>query len=354
MRRPTAAHIDTSLETIWPLSAGADAPDALARTLPRDWATGKRRCTYLYVQGWQHHERGDTDTALRAFQELLVRGRQTGHQGWISAAESAIAEISPSPMGHHPEAASRPALPLTGQCQLAADCQQAALLHLHGYWSEAILAYQQVLTAATQADQGVAIAGCLHGLGLIYLDQRRYDLAESHLRAAVLVLADQAAPVLSAIAYHNLGLVHYQQSQYRQAQTCFQTALQHWQTTTDCLGVALTLDYLGRVYAHQQDGWLALGSFEAAIDVLNDLAQQTDVRPAAAALLMQIADLCERTQHPELAIAYWRETLEICQTLPAVAPSIVICQRLSHLHQQAGQTAIARHYLQQCAIAPLP
>jgi len=160
------------------------------------------------------------------------------------------------------------------------------------------------------------------------------------------------APVPSAIVQHNLGLTYYQRGYYRQAQTCFQTALQHWQANADSLGLALTLDYLGRIYARQQESWLALGSFEAATDVLNDLAEHTDVRREAAALLLQMADLCEQTQHPELAIAYWSEALEIYQTLPTMASCVVIWQRLSRLHQQAGHAAIARHYVR-CIVATL-
>lgn len=339
-RQTTSAKLTCRLALTSPMLTRLRVPQSWEGPSSRIWAIGKRRCAYLYLQGWQDQAAGNLQSALRAFQEILIRGRQAGHQGWITAAESAIADLTSAwPV---PATASD----LTQEFKLAAACRQAARLYTRGDAAAALTTYRQTLMAATQAEQPLAIATCLNGLGLIELDQQRYESAESHLRAAVWVLADRAAPELCAIAHHNLGLVYYQQGRYPQAQTCFQAALQHWQETPDSLGVALTLDYLGRVYAQQQDCWLALGSFEAAIDVLNDLAEQIDVRYEAAALLMQIAALCEQTQHPQLAIAYWLEALEIYETLPDMAPRLLIWQRLSQLHQQAGQTAIARHYRQ--------
>ena len=350
MRRSTSSAQRTSVENGLPVSSLLGLSQRFEWASAHFWVTGKQRCAYLYLQGWQCREQGDRAAALRAFQELLIRGRQAGHQGWIGAAEAAIADASGLlTLDALPEVGADAVVALP-EGQTAERCRRAVLLQAKGYGAAAIQVYQEVLVTTTRVERPLTSAFCLNGIGLSHLDQGQYGLAESRFRAAAAVLADIVAPVPSAIVHHNWGLTYYQRGYYRQAQTCFQTALQHWQASADSLGLALTLDYLGRIYAHQQECWLALGSFEAATDVLNNLAEHTDVRREAAALLVQMADLCEQTQHPELAIAYWLEALEIYQTFPPLASCVVIWQRLSRLHYQAGQVAIARHYAQ-CIVA---
>ena len=304
-------------------------------------------CSQLYVQGWQQQTAGQCAGAQRAFQELLGMGRQIGHQGWIVAAEQAIAALSPAT--GNPASGSTHRAVTAQDVATAEHCNRAAVLHHQGSWQAAIQAYQQVLSFATQAGHYLAMGRCLNGLGLIYFDQQQFAQAETRFRAAIAVLDELQAPQPQAIVHHNLGLAHYQQGQYKSAQIHLQAALELWQQDEDGLGLALTLDYLGRVYAQQSGSWLALGSFEAAIDVLNEVSatDDQDVRPEAAALLMQMANLCEQTRHFYLAIAYLEAALAIYQSLPFVAPEIVIWQRLSELYAQAGHDAIAGYYAQQ-------
>ena len=303
-------------------------------------------CSQLYVQGWQQQTAGQCTGAQRAFQELLGMGRQIGHQGWVVAAEQAIAALSQAVFNAASEVTRRAVTPQ--DVATVEHCNRAAILHHQGSWQDAVQAYQQVLSFAAQAGHRLAMGRCLNGLGLIYFDQQQFAQAESRFRAAIAVLDELQVPQPQAMVHHNLGLAHYHQGQHQLAQRHFQAALELWPQDEDGLGLVLTLDYLGRVYAQQGDSWLALGSFEAAIDGLNELATtDQDVRPEAAALLMQIANLCEQTRHFYLAIAYLQAALAIYQTLPFVAPEIVIWQRLSELYAKAGHPAIAGYYAQQ-------
>lgn len=346
MRRPPHLSQFTLVEKnavpMYPLQ-GLSHDSAIAAAFAQP--VGLPRCSQLYVRGWQYREYGHREAALRAFRELLIMGRQAGHQGWIGAAVQAITDLSTEPVlatlsESCAEATASPDL------QTAAQCHRAAVLHTQGYWQQAVRAYQQVLACATQAGHALAMGRCLNGLGLIYLEQGQFALATTRLRAAVEVLSDLEVPIQSAIACHNLGLTYYQQGQYVPARVWLQRALNHWQTSEDSLGLALTLDYLGRVYTRQGQSWLALGSFEAATDVLNTLGVHQDIRYEAAALFTQIAYLCEQTQHISLAIAYWHEVLDLYQSFANTALRLIIWQRLSQLHQQAGHGAIARYYAQ--------
>ncbi|MGF1458175.1 MAG: hypothetical protein ACFBSG_04040 [Leptolyngbyaceae cyanobacterium] len=311
---------------------------------------GLGRCSDLYVQGCQQQALGQQETALRAFQELLIMGRQHGHQGWILAAERAIADlgVAVAVVTSVPNPFATVSMPP----EILQNCHQAAVLSAEGRWHEATAAYRAVLALATQAERPVDMARCLNGLGLIALDQQHYATAESHFRAAAEVLADMPPTEATAIALHNLGVAHLQQEHYSQAKVALQSALERWQLQADSLGLAVTLEYLGRVYAHHQEYWLALGSLEAAADVLSELAGHQDVTQALAVLLMQVAAVCEQTQHPDMAIAYWNEALTIFQTHHILAPQLMIWQRLSQLCNQCGYWAIGQQFamaLGQCA-----
>ncbi|MGD1940824.1 MAG: tetratricopeptide repeat protein [Leptolyngbyaceae cyanobacterium] len=346
MRRPTAS---VSLIAD-PITDAPSEPQGNGQTSPTTAALHSSefalaRCRALYVEGWQQVDRGQLDRAQRAFQELLIWSRHCGHSGWTNAAEKAMATlVAQTALATATQtiktAASATTLPSSQRCD------EADALYAQGQISLAKTTYQQALEAAVQEQCLLNIGRCLNGLGLIDLDRRRYVQAETEFQAAIEVLADVEAPRQSAIAFHNLALVHYQQGDHAAAKVEFQQALDFWQTGEDSLDLALTLDYLGRIYADEQAYWLALGSFEAAVDILVELTPHQDVRLEAAALMVQMAQLCEHTRHLDLAIAYLTAALETYQTLPLSQPLLTVLNRLGRLHQQAQRPAIARHYYQ--------
>ncbi|MEM9503021.1 MAG: tetratricopeptide repeat protein [Cyanobacteria bacterium P01_E01_bin.43] len=301
------------------------------------------RCRALYLEGWQQVDRGQLERAQRAFQELLIWSRHCGHTGWTNAAEKATAAlVAQTALATATQAINTAASATT--LPSAQRCEEAAALYAQGHITLAKSTYQQALEAAVQEKCLLNVGRSLNGLGLLDLDRRRYRQAETELRAAIEVLADVEAPRQTAIAFHNLALVHYQQGDHAAAKAEFQQALSCWQTGEDSLELALTLDYLGRIYADEQAYWLALGSFEAAVDILVELTPYQDVRVEAAALMVQMAQLCEHTRHLDLAIAYLTAALETYQTLPLSQPLMIVLNRLGRLHQQAQRPAIARHY----------
>lgn len=310
---------------------------------------GLQRCQDLYMAGWHQREQGQLRVALAVFQELSALSRQLEHPGWISAVDSALqfvaAEIAVS------EAIAPLAPEITGlDSEIAGLIAKATSLRTQGYRQQAMEIYREALPEAVENHDVLNTARCLNDMGLIYLSWQQYEKAAAYCRTATEALSEIEAPAASAIAFHNQGIAHYQQQQFEAALRCFQQALNYWQAVDDTVGVAITLDYLGRVYAENHDYWLALGSFEAAIDVLNELRLEENVQAEAAVLMEQIAILCERTQHFDLALAYWIDTLAIYQRQQDVPRLIETWHRLGGLYQQMGYGAIALYCYRQLAL----
>lgn len=297
------------------------------------------RCPMLYLQGWQHHESGHVDAALRAFQEVLITGRQHGHQGWIRAAENAILAFYVQP-SNLPIAVEK-VIDLA-QFELAEQCAWAAALYHNGRLGEAETVYRRGLEAAVQINHSIAIAACLNGLGLICLERQHYSQAQAHCRTAVEVLSEVEVPAQLAIAQHNLGLALFHQENYLQAKVWFQAALNTWQLLDeDSLEVATTLKYLGQTYAHLKEFWFALGSFEAALDVLYDMSEHPNVYEVAIALLLQMAALCQETHHRDIALSYLLSASLIAPSDALMVFRILIQQQLAQQYQRENQGAIA-------------
>lgn len=310
---------------------------------------GMQRCEELYVEGWRQQENGQLRAALELFQELALLGRYIGHSGWINAVDSAIQFVTTEIVVEEAIAPFAPEV-AHGDLGIARLLAKACSLRTQGYGQQAMEIYQEALQNAVEGQDVLSTARCLNNMGLLCLDWQQYDKAEVYCRTATEALSEIEAPVERSIAFHNQGVAHFQQKHFEAALRCFQQALNHWQAVEDTVGVAVTLDYLGRVYAENHAYWLALGSFEAAIDVLNEFCLEDDIQDEAVDLMEQVSTLCAKTRHFDLALVYRADALQIYQMQQEIPEMVETCCHLSYLYQQMGYDAIAFYYLRQAAL----
>jgi len=304
-------------------------------------------CRVLYVQGCRQQDHGDRQAALTTFQTLLTASQQQRHSGLAQAARLAIQTLETemeNDLGAI--AAVPPPAPSPEVDRLLAVGQS---LHQEGHLSTALETYQAALPLAAIAEDPVQIAACLNGMGTVHLERQQFDRAETLFRAAAHILAETREPDRAAVVLHNWGLALLSQGKTEQAFHQFQRALESWQAGADTLGVALTLICLGQLYAQKQENWFAMGSFEAAADVLRGLAVQGDVRSVAACLLESMAHLYEQTAHETVAIAYLMDALALRMSLRTLDLVTLTLYRLGTLHQRLDHRAIAHHYYRRIA-----
>ncbi|MBE7384968.1 MAG: tetratricopeptide repeat protein [Leptolyngbya sp. SIO1E4] len=306
-------------------------------------------CKILYIQGWQQQENGQSDAALATFQQLLIASQQLNQAALMQAAlmamQTILSELSegrvnPAELAAIPEA-------VVDTAELARLLALADDFYHQNQLQPALNTYQQALREAAAAQDAVSIGICLNGIGLVHLCWQRYPRADTYFYAAANILAETAAAAGHATALHNWGIANYCRGYTATARDCFQQALDRWQAGQDPLGEALTLAYLGRTYARDREYWFALGSFEAAVDLFHEISDEVDVRGEAAALMAQIALVCEQTRHFDLAIAYYLEAYDLYQAIDAEPDVAIVLHQLGRLHERVGNVAIALHYYRQ-------
>lgn len=301
-------------------------------------------CKILYRQGWQQYEVGQAEAALGIFQQLLLSAQRLDSIPFMQAALQATQSIwkQKTPAASAPELDSKSNSPSEFERLLAVACE----FYEQNQLQSALDGYRQALRQATCEQDALKIGISLNGLGLVYGRLQEYAQAEAYGRAAARVLAVTNTPICQAAAIHNWGLAHFHQGHDSKALACFQDALVIWQQQQDALGEAMTLTYLGRVYARNRDYLFAFSCFEAAAEIFRDVSPEVDVRAEAAALGVQIALLCEQTSHFDLAITYYLDALSLFEAIDDASEVARVLHQLGRMHEWCGQVAIALHYYQ--------
>lgn len=301
----------------------------------------------MYNMGWQEYDINHCENALESFQIALIAAQQQGKDTYIVGALQAIAWILDHGKSRPPaiEPCFREASVTAEQELLANLLGRATVRHGINDWRRALSLYQQALEIAKQQQALKEIGLCLNGLGLIYLSRHQFERGQTYSQAAIAIAEDIGNRPILATAAHNLGVALYWQQQYNRALSAFGQAQRVRHQLGDNVGEALTLDYMGRIYACQQAYMFALSCYQAALECYS-AADQSTLQRQIAALKEQMALLCEQTHHYDLAIAYYLEALDIFQACGEHRSAILMQHCLARLHEVAGQTAIALHYYQ--------
>lgn len=311
------------------------------------------RCTTLYAQGWWQQGHGHHEQALATFQQLLIESQQLNHRGLMQATllavQSVLIKASAKPGTGVNQPTSCTSLAMASDLsELEQLLYQAEQLYHQEQLPAALTTYQQALRQATLADDSVGMGVCLNGIGLIYAQYQQYSQAETYCYIAATLLAETDAALFYTVALHNWGMVNYYQGRIAEAIACFQQALEQGQTVQTPFTEAITLMYLGRAYGQNREYCFALASFNAALALLKEMdIAEGNIRHQIAALWEQIALLCERTSHPDLAIAYYLDAYELYQEMQAVPCAIIVLQHLGQLHENLGDVAMSLHYYRQ-------
>lgn len=308
------------------------------------------QCRALYQRGWRQQEEGDWDLALESFQQLLLDSQQLRHGGLVQAALLAIQTSLVSDSAEALPKAARPLAIASASKELAQLLSLGEALCHQEQLQLALVTYQKALRQATLLEDTVGIGVCLNGISMVYTELQDYLKAETYCYAAANILADSNTPIVYAAVLHNWGMVSYYQGNNTEAMDCFHQALAAWEEGQHPLGEAMTLTYLGRTYARNHDYCFALSSFQAAALLFETLDEGIDIRLENASLIEQVAQLCEHTHHPDLAIAYYLDAYALYQDCDAVSNALIVLQRLGSLHEEMGSVAIALHYYRQAVV----
>ena len=180
-----------------------------------------------------------------------------------------------------------------------------------GYYTDAIVIFDQARIAAEQASDAKEEAEALFGLGTVYGRLSRHGAATDFLHRALERFRQAGDRKGQARTLGNLGAIAQRRAEYSEAADHHRQAIVLFEEVGDWTGTARALNNLGEIAARQ-------GHYEQAADHHQralDLQHQTGDQASQAAALTNLGTVEALRGRPEVAADRHREALELYRLL---------------------------------------
>ncbi|MBE9229717.1 tetratricopeptide repeat protein [Phormidium sp. LEGE 05292] len=180
-----------------------------------------------------------------------------------------------------------------------------------GQYNKALDFYQQSLKISKALDDKAAQGRSLNNLGLVYKAQQQYSKALEFYQQALTARREAGDISGEAATLNNMGLVYNQIGQPSQGVELLQQALTIFQKLEDIANKANTFDSLGTLYT-------ALGQYTQAHEAYHNalrLVKEANLSPLEGVILSNIGNLLVKTNQPELAIIFYKQSVNLRETI---------------------------------------
>ncbi|HKV57284.1 MAG TPA: tetratricopeptide repeat protein, partial [Ktedonobacteraceae bacterium] len=182
-----------------------------------------------------------------------------------------------------------------------------------------------------------------HKLGIIYMRRGDWELAESHLEAALRISEAINQPGQQASIYADWSLAAHRRGQEQQALTLAQHAQELAEANDDTRALAQTHNMLGMLASHQGDTQAALYHLTQSLSLaekLRDPAMQ-------AAALNNLAQAYQASGSTERALSLTQSALALCISQGDRHREAALHNNMADLLHSSGQTEAAMTHLKQ-------
>ncbi|TMC81426.1 MAG: tetratricopeptide repeat protein, partial [Chloroflexi bacterium] len=188
-----------------------------------------------------------------------------------------------------------------------------------------------------------ALAGVEHKLGAVYMRRGEWELAESHLEAALSVWDGQAQPNQQASIYADRSLAAHHQGQVQQALELAQRALSLAEASDDARALAQAHNMLGMLASHNSDTQAALHHLEQSLI----LAEKLHDPAMRAATLNNLAQAHRLNGATERALSLTESALALSASQGDRHREAALHNNLADLLHALGATEAAMSHLRQ-------
>src|SRR5579863_1768327 len=210
---------------------------------------------------------------------------------------------------------------------------------LLGEYTSALNSYE---TAAALC-AAEALARLEHKLGAVYMRRGDWELAESHLEAALRLLDGQDRSSQQASIYADWSLTSHRRGQIPQALELAQRALSLAEASDDMQALAQAHNILGMLASHQRDTQTALHHLEQSLT----LAEKLHDPAMRAAALNNLAQAYQAGGASERALSLTEAALALCASQGDRHREAALHNNLADLLHALGQTETAMSHLKQ-------
>jgi len=145
----------------------------------------------------------------------------------------------------------------------------------------------------------------LNQIGLVYKKQGQVDLALQFFHKALSKDSFERHHI-----YNNIGLIYFEKGKYSQALEAYQEA-QKYGNSGDGSASGFILNNIGLVYGRMGANTQALETYRQALALFREFND----RPGERTTLSNIGSLLEKQNKPELAIAFYKEAVNITEAI---------------------------------------
>jgi predicted ATPase len=177
----------------------------------------------------------------------------------------------------------------------------------------------------------------LNRAGILAAMQRRYDQAEAHLTASVVLSRELDDRLGEVTSLNSLGAMAIERRQYHRARQHLEACLPVWDDLGNTNGLASSLNNLGVVALMSGEPEVARGRFEEALLLFRQLGD----RRMIAGVLHNLGDLQVRAGRPEAARTSFRESLELRTEIGEVGAVAESLEGLASVAVETGRVGEA-------------
>ncbi|MGD1712640.1 CHAT domain-containing protein [Dapis sp. BLCC M172] len=223
----------------------------------------------------QEVENGELETALQTWQQLLDIHQKLGDTDKIAATLHSIGTVYYQ-LSQYPQALAslNKALKISRELEDTAAISKTlneigVIYDRQGKYPKAIEFYEEALEMAKKETDNVNITAILSNLGLVNSRLARYKEAIDFYQEFL-----QHDPPNKATIFTYIGAVYRYLEEFSQALKFYQQALEIYEENEDLLNIATTLDNIGVIYRGQEKYSQALEYHNQALSIREELGDQ--------------------------------------------------------------------------------
>lgn len=334
----------------------------------------------------QQLENGELEKVLETLQQLLDIQQQLGDKEKIAATLHSIGTVY-SQLSQYPKAlaslnqALKMRRELEDNTAISSTLNQIGVIHdRQGKYPKAIEFYEEALEMAQKEKDNVNLTAILSNLGLVNSRLTRYQQAIDFYQKAL-----QNNPPNKATILTYIGAVYRYLEEFSQALKFYQQALEIYEESQEPLNIAKTLDEIGVVYRKQEKYSQALEYHQQALAINQELGnkegksasihniglvhresgeysesleflthtlildQQLENLNGERISLADIGKLLEKQNQPELAIIFYKKSINITEkirkdieTLPVEEQESYVDGSISEIYRDLANLLLAQ------------
>ncbi|MEX0270507.1 tetratricopeptide repeat protein [Leptolyngbyaceae cyanobacterium UHCC 1019] len=283
-------------------------------------------------------DQGNYAAALDTYQTVLAKAQKIGQRAAEAKILDKIAEVHRY-KGDYAKALTHYQQALKIHQEIGQPTGMVlVLLHLGtlhrqlGDYPLAIATHQQALATAQKIGTKPQEAAALLALASNYREQGDLDGALKHYQQALAIAQAIGNRYTEASTLQGLGRLYLQQAQPAKASSIFQQALIAQQQMGVRADAAATLSFLGQAQTQLGKATQAQSALQESLFV----AQEAGDRPTQAQSLSHLGDLFAKQKQPELAIAFYKQSVNVREEIKSGLKSLARSQQESYAQSVSG------------------